>query len=60
MVKPGDILQSIQPSEKARASDKYQAQLAAQRQRVFSFTLMLVVLTEIAFSYFGVSDECGS
>ncbi len=52
MVKPDDVLLSVQRSETARASDKYVEQLVAQRQRVFGFTLSLVILAEAAFWHF--------
>ncbi len=40
-----------QRSGTAKASDKFQEELAAQRQRVFSVTLFLVVIAEVLFWY---------
>jgi hypothetical protein len=54
MVKPDSVLLGETRTEKARASDEFQMQLANQRQRVFGISFCAVVLIEIGLWYWGI------
>lgn len=54
MAKPDDVILSVPRSEKAQASDKLVEELVAQRQRVFGFTLVVVIVAEAVFWYFNL------